>query len=162
MKKILGSLFSLAFVFVLFGCGNPVTEELLSYVNEDLVPLAEKETEILEEYASVTGENYTDDETTYYHISDVILPLYTDFIEDIEALKFESTEIRDVHELFIQAHNTQYNGIVQVMSAIENQDYDMMIQANEKLEEGRTGLRDYQYELQDLAKKYDVQLEMEQ
>ncbi|CAM5191932.1 hypothetical protein UACE39S_00783 [Ureibacillus acetophenoni] len=159
MKKLLSAIFTLALAVLVVGCSSPETDELLNYINEEMLPLADKEEEIINEYDSVTGANYIDDYTTFIHLSDVVTPLYQDFIAEIESINFESSEIRDVHEIFIDAHNTQYNGIIKMISALENQDYDLAIEANEMLEEGRAGMRDYQYELQELAEKYNVEIQ---
>lgn len=159
MKKLLSTIFTLALTVLVVGCSSPETDELLNYINEEMLPLADKEEEILNEYGAVTGANYVDDFTTYTHLADIVTPLYQDFIADIEAVEFKSSEIKDVHEIFIDAHNTQYNAIIKMLSALETQDYDLAIEANEMLEEGRAGMRDYQYELQELAEKYNVELE---
>jgi Tfp pilus assembly protein PilP len=51
-------------LLLLSGCGDPVQDDLLKYVNEDLKELAVLEEDAIAEYDSVTGDNYVDDYTT--------------------------------------------------------------------------------------------------
>ena len=48
------------------GCGNnPVQDDVVTYMNESLPSVAEQELEAIGLYESVSGANYTDDETMY-------------------------------------------------------------------------------------------------
>ena len=152
-------LFILSLVFLLVACGDPVADELEKYVNEDLEPLVEREEEVINEYDSVTGAGYTDDYTTFVHLDTVVIPLYLDFIADLESIKLENKEVRDVHEIFIAATNKQYDAMVKMLAALDQQDYELVGEANEMLTEGRAGLRDYQAELESLLDEHGMYLE---
>ncbi|MFE1242854.1 hypothetical protein ACFW35_01890 [Fictibacillus sp. NPDC058756] len=83
----------LCFIFILSGCGDPVQDELLNYVNEEMRALGDKEGEIVEKYADVTGLNYTDDATLYNALKEEIIPEYNVFIKDLEAVEIDSDEL---------------------------------------------------------------------
>lgn len=138
-----------------------VKEDLLTYMNESLTPLAEQEGEVIALYDSVTGANYTDDETTYNTIADEIMPKYQVFIKDLEEVEVETEEVTNIHEIYIKAVNIQQSGFVTMLSALEEQDLEKMNEANAKLAEARTMSRDYLNKLQSLAKENDVVLEKE-
>ncbi|WP_235849019.1 MULTISPECIES: hypothetical protein [Bacillaceae] len=147
-------------LFLLAGCfSDPVQDDLEDYVNNQIMPLAEEEEEIVALYESVTGVNYTDDFILYDTIELDIIPKYQTFINDLEAIRPATSEVREVHETYIQASNVQYNAMVMILEAIEFQDQGMIIDANEKLDEARTLFRQFQYDLEDLLDEHNLELE---
>jgi hypothetical protein len=145
-------------LLLLSGCGDPVQDDLLKYINEDLKELAVVEEDAIAEYDSVTGDNYVDDYTTYVHIEEVVMPMYKDFLDQLEEVWPATPEVQEVHELYIEAVNMQNNAFLKILAALEQQDYDMIADANEMLADGRAGIRKYTSELERLAKEHDVEL----
>lgn len=146
--------------FLLLGCTNSVAEELKSYMVE-LEYFAALEEEVLLEYESVTGHQYVNDLITYQHLKDVVIPLYHDFIGEIESIVIKSKEIREVHEIYIDGSNKQLNAIISLLGAIEAQDYTLVAKGNDMLAEARTVMRTFQMELQDLLEEYNVEWSIE-
>jgi Tfp pilus assembly protein PilP len=64
MKKYILACF-LFLVVILSGCGDPVQDDLLDYVNEKMPSLGKEEMKIVGKYEDVTGPNYSDDQTLY-------------------------------------------------------------------------------------------------
>jgi len=64
--------------------------------------------------------------------------------------------VRDVHEKYIEAVNTQYNALTTMLAAIEAQDFRMVTESNEKMDKGRRLIRQCVTDLQDLIKKHDA------
>lgn len=156
MKRLMSVIF--ISLLVLTGCGSdPVHDELLNYINTDMKPLAAKEQKVLDDYDSVTGNNYTDDETLYNKLIDEILPEYRDFISELEGINIETKELSDIHEKYIDAANTQQQGLIKITDALEKQNIGLAAEANQMLTEGRKGLRDYQKEIKNLAKEHNVE-----
>lgn len=158
IKRLLFVILAFIPIFVLSACGDPVQDDLLHYINNEVKSLEELETEAISEYESVIGENFVDDETTYIHIQDVVIPKYRKLIEELEEIRPDTKEVREIHELYIDASNTQFNGIVTVLAAIEAQDYDKINEANQMLNEGRALMRQALNEIEDLAKEHNVTL----
>lgn len=119
-----------------------LTDDFENYKLE-VEQIIELEDEIMVEYSSVTGENYSDDEETYNHLLDVIIPKYLIFIDKLEAIRPETKEIRALHEIYIDASNTMFEGMTIMPSALENGDYEMITKANEKLANGRAKGREF-------------------
>jgi len=154
------NIFLIGFVLLamLSGCSDPVQDDLLNYINEEMKPLAVLEEEAIAEYDSVTGDNYVDDMTTYIHIEEVVVPMYRDFIEQLEAVNPETSEVQELHESYIEAVNIQNNAMLKLLAAIEQQDYDMVADANKMLAEGRAGIRSFTNELEKLAEEHNVEI----
>ncbi|WP_137790909.1 hypothetical protein [Bacillus sp. E(2018)] len=150
----------LMFIFILSGCSDdPVQEDLLHYVNEEMPDLADEETKVVGKYEAVTGVNYTDDYTLYDALKLEIIPEYNAFIQKLEAVETKTDELRKLHEDFIEATNLQASAFLLIVTAIENQDSSTINEANEKLNTARKMMRDYQNDVEKLAKKHDVKLE---
>lgn len=158
MKKIGLSISTFMVFLFIISCSNPVQEELLNYINNELPKISELENKVVTDYASVTGDNYKDDYTTYTTIKDNIIPTYKKYIEDLEKISklLKTTEVRNLHESCIEASNTTYSGLVLLLSALENRDYSQISQANEKIDKGRKLIREWETELQILCKKNNV------
>lgn len=150
------------FLFILTGCfSDPVQDDLLNYVNEELPRASQLEAEAVSAYQSVTGANYTDDYTLYDVLSLEVIPTYNEFIKELESIHMETDEVNELHEEYIEAANIQYNAFVKTLTAIENQDRQIIEEANSMLEEARSKIRNYNTELKKLAKEHNVELEQE-
>ncbi|OZB98058.1 hypothetical protein [Paenibacillus sp. XY044] len=161
MKKLMFLISAFLIFSVLTGCSNtdPVAEELISYINEQMTPLGKEEQELLNAYESVTGENYKDDETTHKVLVEEVIPGYNEYIGKIEAIKIESKELREVHEIYIDGLNLQISAITSIAIALEQQDGEAIVEANEKLSEARKMMREFQTKLKELTKEHKIKIE---
>jgi DNA repair ATPase RecN len=149
----------LLLLFLLSGCGDPVQDDLLDYVNEKMPSLGKEEVMIIGKYEKVTGANYTDDQTLYDALKVEIIPAYNEYIEDLESVKIETDELRKIHEDYIEAANIQASAFLTIVTALENQDSGLINDANQKLNTARKMMRDYKNDVEKLAKEHDVKLE---
>lgn len=143
---------------LLVGCSDPVKEELLTYINDDMSALAELEMEAVSKYDSVTGANYTDDYEVYMALTEEIVPNYLSFIDGLEAIRPEAEEIRSIHENYIEAANIQHGAFTKLIFAIENQDTSEINKVNEMLATAHKMMREYEYDINKLAEEYDVEI----
>lgn len=155
MKKF--ALSVLLVILMLAGCNSadPVQEDLLNYWNNEIVPLDAEEKKILDAYDSVTGDNYTNDEDLMNVLEDITLE-YKTLTEKIENIQAKTSEVKSLHELYIAASNNQYNAFLQIAAAIEQQDANLVTEANEKLDAARKSMRDFENKLAELQEKHDV------
>ena len=87
-----------------------------------------------------------------------VIPKSKKLIEEAESIEIETSEVKKVHEIYLDAINKNNQAFTLMLSALENQDYTVMTQANEKLDEARKLLRDYESALGTLAKEHDVDI----
>jgi len=151
------------FIFLLlFSCSksNDVSDELLLYINEELKSIEETEASIISKYDSVSGKNFTDDDTMFSALGDEIIPAYSEFIESLESIstRLETREVRELHEIYIEGANTQHAGFSMILAALDAQDYGLISKANEKMDKGRSLIRKWQGELKFLCKQNNVEL----
>lgn len=160
MKRVIVAMMTAVMMVFAAGCSeDPVAEEILAYVNDTMPPLGEQEAEVLSLYESVTGANYTDDETMYVTLTEEVIPKYSEFITELEKVEFETEEVQKLHEDYIKAVQLQHSGMMLAVTALEEQSFEKMDEANQKLNEGREKIRAYQQALEKLAKEHDVTLE---
>lgn len=147
------------FAILLTGCSNdPVQDDLLNYINKEIDVVADLENKAVSKYESVTGVNYTNDQTLYDALLGEILPTYQDFLKKLEAISLETDEVKKIHEKYIEAANLQYDAFVKILSALQKQDITIIEEANGMLADARKMLRDYQEDIKKLAKEHDVEL----
>lgn len=159
VKKLL-RLTVIPFLFFLTACGtDPVQEDLLNYVNEEMTDAFELEALAVGAYDQVSGINYTDDYTMYDTISLTVIPNYNEFIKELNQVKIETEELRDIHEIYIEAADIQFNAFVKILSALETQEIALVEEANSMLEEARSLIREYLDAIDTLAKEHDVEFD---
>ena len=159
MKKERMFLVSLILSFCLFvvACATDRTPvDLVNYVNQDLLGIADLEREALADYASVTGENYTTAQRVHDELKDDVIPLYGRFLDELRNINVGNEEIRKVHGVYVSGAELLYDGFKTKMLGIEMDNEDIIVQGNEKIEKGRDEVNRWRAELFELYKKYGV------
>jgi hypothetical protein len=144
---------------VLAGCGGPVQDDILNYVNKELKTAQELEDKAVSAYEGVAGVNYTDDPTMHDALVNEVIPTYTDLIDELESVNIESDELKEIHEIYLSGANLQLSAFEKIKEAIEKQSSSMIDEANQLLEEGRLKIEDYNKKLDELAKENNVEIE---
>ena len=158
MKKRLFALI-IPLILLLSGCsGDPVQDDLLNYVNKEMKEVGKLESTAVSAYEGVSGTNYQDDKTMYDTLMNDVIPNYSEFVKELESVKIETDEVREIHEIYIEGANIQFNAFAKIKQALENQDADLIQEANDMLADARTHIRNYQTKLNKLAKEHDVEI----
>jgi Ser/Thr protein kinase RdoA (MazF antagonist) len=129
---------------------------LTDYINNDTNEMVELDAEVIELYEK--AQNSANDYTMYEILMNEVIPKSKKLIEEAESIEIETSEVKKVHEIYLDAINKNNQAFTLMLSALENQDYTVMTQANEKLDEARKLLRDYESALETLAKEHDVEI----
>ena len=109
---------------------------------DSMIGMADQEAYLLEQYASVTGENFTDDLTLYNVLVDLV-PEVVAFIGEMEEINPSDPKLRALHDVYLKAWNLQSKGMTLSIAALEAQDYEKIAEANEALAEGRALMRQF-------------------
>lgn len=159
MKKVILCTI-LPIIFVLSACfSDPIQDDLMNYVNKEMTAAFELEATAVTAYDQVSGINYTDDVTMYDALVLTVIPTYNEFIKELNTIPIDTEELREIHEIYIEGADLQYNAFVKIVRALETQDPLLIEEANGMLEEARSLLREYQNEIDKLAKEHDVEWE---
>ncbi|MDR7238451.1 hypothetical protein [Neobacillus drentensis] len=158
MKKRLFALI-IPLILLLSGCsGDLVQDDLLNYVNKEMKEVGKLESTAVSAYEGVSGTNYQDDQTMYDVLMKDVIPNYSEFVKELESVKIETDEVREIHEIYIEGANIQFNAFAKIKQALENQDADLIQEANDMLADARSHIREYQTKLNKLAKEHDVEI----
>ena len=147
-------------VLALFGCGNSDTaqDELIDYINNQFPKFEKLESEVVDTYDSVTGDNYTNDVVLYRVLSETIIPKcrkLVDILQNVSTV-FNNPEIIELHSIVIDAYDTLFNGFVLSQIAIEKKDSEIAAKANDKFNLARQLQQKWLVRLNELKKKYNV------
>jgi hypothetical protein len=156
-REIIKLILALVLACLSVGCAtDKVALDLTNYLNQGVLNIAELEQKSLARYASVTGSNYKDDQTTYEALRDHVIPLYRRFIRGLRALQPETQEVRDLNRMYIDGADSLLEGFKLILLAIETQDGSLIRPANEYLEKGRLENERWRKELIALASEHGV------
>lgn len=164
VQKIYFPIFCLVTILFLASCNidgnkNNTAFDLANYVNSGILNIAQLEKSSLQKYSSVTGENYTTDESVYYALKDYVIPGYERYLNGLREIRTDSEEVAKVHKIYIYGAETMLSGFKTKMIGIEKGDEDITVLGNEKIEKGRVETEKWSKEIRALAKKYGVKEE---
>ncbi|WP_160724300.1 hypothetical protein [Bacillus sp. USDA818B3_A] len=149
----------LPFLLLLSGCFNdPVQDDLMNYVNKEIKQAGKLEAAAVSAYEGVAGANYKDDQTMYDALTKEVIPNYNEFIQELDSVKIETDELREIHEIYIEGADIQYKAFVTIKQAIEEQDPALIQEANDMLADARERIQDYKSKLNKLAKEHNVKI----
>ena len=163
--------FILCFLIIFSGCASnknngggkfisgPAADDIVNYVNQGLIAIAELEQESLKRYETVTGENFTSNQKLIETLKDFVVPTYKRFVRGLKNITPEKPEVQKLHAIYIRAAESTLEGFQMIMVGCENNDERIIQQGNKKLDEGRTGLKKWRTELIELAKINGAKIE---
>ena len=112
----------------------------LTAYSKMMLSLESQETALTNGYGAVTGSNYRSDAITLSAFLK-LAPKFNSFISKIESITPTDSRILSAHNLYIEGWNLQDEALLLDISAIQNNDYAAMSQANAKLAKGRADIR---------------------
>ncbi len=162
MKKTLQIMMvTVMMVLCMAGCGKE-QDEFLEYVNGDArKQVTELESKAKDSYASVTSDNYKDDETMLQELRTNTADLAKQTVDKATALgeTLEGEQLKKVHEMYVTSLKDFQSGVDQLIQALENGDAELAQQANDIMGKVNEEGEKYTEEVKKLAGELDVELE---
>ena len=155
------SLMSLPSILCLFaflmGCAaDRAAMDLVEYVNQDILDIAQLEQKALESYASVTGKKYTTEKKVYEALKNDVIPHYGQFVDLLNDIDPKTRDVKELHGMYVKGAEYLYNGFKAKMAGIEKMDPYLIREANQQIDKGRVETEKWRMTLMDLCKKYRV------
>jgi hypothetical protein len=140
------------------GCAgtDKVGVDLVEYVNQDILGIAQLETKALAHYAAVTGPNYTDDQTLLTALDENVIPLYKRFVDLLGKVHPRRDEIRQLHAVYISGAGDLYKGFTLIRTGLERKDETLIRAANTEIESGRLKTEQWRRQLFSLYEAHGV------
>ena len=87
----------------MFSGGDAVQDDLLDYINNDTNEMVELDAEVIELYEK--AQNSANDYTMYEILMNEVIPKSKELIEEAESIEIETSEVKKVHEIYLDAIN---------------------------------------------------------
>lgn len=158
MKKIIATISILLVCFtMLIGCSkDPVQEDLINYINNQLPTIVELESKVTKEYEASTGNNFVDDDTIAKRLKDVIIPASDELLAKSKAIVPATEEVKKVHNKYIASITEQNEALNMLLLAASKHDEAMVKTVNEKLANSDKISNEYVSEVEALKKEHNV------
>ena len=140
---------------ILLFSGDPVQDDLIDYINNDLTEAGELENEVIALYDE--ARELDNDYLMYVMIKEKVLPKAMEWEDAVEAIEPETEEVRAAHELYIDTVNQNTRAFTMMLAALEEQDYALATEANQMLDKARKSGRDYVAAIKALAQEHNVE-----
>lgn len=152
----------IALTFLLNGCAtNKMAVDLVNYVNQGVLNIADLERISLEKYASVVGENYTTDKKVLDMLKEEVVPIYGRFLDGLREITPQENEVKMLHGIYIRGAESLYEGFKMKVLGIERNDEGIIRMANEKIEKGAAENQKWRSEIMAMYEKHGVADEKE-
>lgn len=159
MKKIMASISALLIcITVLAGCGaDPVQDDLINYINNQLPTIATLEKKVTSEYQAVKSDSKADDATFGAKLKDVIIPAAAELIAKAKATVPATEEVKKVHDKYIASVTEQSEAFAILLDAAGKNDAELAKTANVKLTKAEKLSKEYLADLETLKKDHNVE-----
>ncbi|UXH42998.1 hypothetical protein N5C46_15035 [Rossellomorea vietnamensis] len=129
---------------------------ILQFINEDIYKVAEYEVVAFQSLASVSGVNYTDDQTVYRELTTITIPAYEKALNEAQGIEAGIPELEEMADRVVTATQTFYDALILEKKAIEDQDEGLINESNTKMEEYYKLVDAYHSDMELLAEEYNV------
>jgi len=148
-------LFVLILIFSLIAsCAvDPKKENLVNYVNRDMLSIAQIEKVAFERYAMVVGKNYTTDQAVYEALRDEVIPVYKRFTTLLNQIRPEDEQVAKVHGFYIKGSRKVLKGFELKLHGIAGNDDHVIGLGNKKIAEGFQDNQKWHEQLMALTKE---------
>ncbi|WP_461206824.1 hypothetical protein [Clostridium sp. DL1XJH146] len=121
LKKIIMTILTLAIgMAVLTGCSSdPVQDDLINYINNEVSTLVETENSVTEEYSAIIENSEATDIEFAAKLKDVIIPASEELVAQAKAIVPETEEVAAVHNKYVEAVTEQNEGFVLFLQATQ-------------------------------------------
>ncbi|MBM7704399.1 hypothetical protein [Metabacillus iocasae] len=181
MKKL--SLIILAILFVLVGCSEESSsdkqsnteqakpadsskeselsfeekqQEIVNFINEDMNEIATYETKANEALATVSGENFKNDEELLTVLTNEVIPEYEKAVEKAKSLDVKVEELKPIVAQIEEATGIYHEALLLEKEALEKSDKALIEQSNAKGDEYVQAIAAYHEEMKKLTSEYDI------
>jgi hypothetical protein len=144
--------------FFLLGCAtDKVAWDLVNYVNQDILGIAELERRPLERYALAREDKHATEQKVYKVLKEDVLPEYKRFFNLLKQIEPKTEEVRKLHHIYIRGTECIYRGFRIKMAGLEKKDELIIRAANEEIERGRIKNEKWRRELLALFKEHGIE-----
>ena len=165
MKRFCALMLAFLMVFSLAGCKSDSVEEVKDPVQEDLIKYVETDLPAIKGNESVAVERYNEVSSSIADMKrkeiaeafeDEIIPAYTTFVKDLEALTPATDEVKALQVTYLEGAKDQLKGMSELNDAITSNDSDAAKAANDLITEGKVKIEQHRADIVTLANEHNI------
>ncbi len=138
---------------------DPLADDLNAYFQQ-IEPVGEQETQVINSLEGVTGEQFEGDDALYEELVNNIIPtVENNILPELRNIEPETQELQNLHGQFISGWETQLEAFNLMVESVEEQDDQAMDQANQLLNEGSQQLGQFNEQLNQMAEQHGTDME---
>ncbi|CAM3825782.1 hypothetical protein [Mesobacillus zeae] len=130
---------------------------ILQFVNEKTKKVSDYEEAAFKSLSSVSGENFTNDQTLHTELVNNTLPAYKKALEEAKGITPGLSELEKPTKQMVKATEIFYEALQLEKKALEKQDSGLIEQSNVKMTEYQKLIEEYHSQMQKIAKEYNVE-----
>ena len=159
MKKIFALLLMVVMsVTLLAGCGtDPIQADLENFLNVEMTDVNINYNRLTEEVGK--WETYEDDAQILASINDTLLPLVDASITALKDINPETEEVKAIKDKYVKVMDAYKVAFETLAEGCETQEDETINAGSAKLEEAVELLDEYNKALEELAAKFDLEVE---
>ncbi len=157
IKKIMATISTLLILTaVLTGCGDPVADDMIDYVNNQMKPLAELQSKVAKEFSTATEDENATNEMISAKLKDGIIPVCDELIKKTKAVVPKTEEVSKIHSKYTELVTKQREAMALFLEAFQKNDESLMNTAGEKMEQVGKLSTEYSADVEALKKEHDI------
>lgn len=135
-------------------------DEILSFVGKDLPGIAAERDEAVALYNSYFADGSDKNSERWMSIlSDQALPKYDSYLTKLKALNLVNPEMEELKKLYVESADLQRAAIEDVINAIKNADTSLLDYAQNKVNESKAKLGEYEEKLKTMCTANNIVLQ---
>lgn len=132
-----------------------IKEDLQNYIN-DLNSITSQKDDALNDYKSIVGDNYTNDDVSLVVLKKLIIPKYTAFLTNLRAINPSTEEVKNLHNIYLASCTKQFDSLNGFKQSLEERDLKKLKKNRNLFKESLNEYKRFQKEAKKLATKYKV------
>ncbi|MBT2645668.1 hypothetical protein J7E52_02845 [Bacillus sp. ISL-34] len=136
-------------------------KEIVNFINKDIQEIVSYETEANQVLATVSGENYHNDEELYEVLANKVIPTYKKALSKAKSLVVEVEELKPLKAKIEEATGIYYEALMLEKEGLEKKDTELINQSNAKGQEYKNVITEYHVEMKNLAQEYNINYEQD-
>ncbi len=159
LKRMVLYAIGIVLLFLSLGCIDDENRKLVAdYLNNDILRIYELEETAFKHYASVTGKNYTTDQTLYKILKSKVIPAHSRFVHLLEQIDPPNDDIGKLHRIYVQSAREFQTGFALLLAAVEKNDPALTQLANSHITKGRQKGEQWRKEFLALCEKIGLKV----
>ena len=137
---------------------DPVQADLIHYINEDVPKIAVVENAITSGFASVSGENYTNDLVLVAKIDQVLAPRCKEMLDLLEKqISPQTPEVSALNQIYVKTYRAECEAFTVLKAAIASQQSQLVqSKVNPSLDTAKRLQQEWLAELNRLKSEHGV------